>query len=696
MSKRMTLLKRVVFWLLAISSVTFMVLAFIGLQIRDTIRQNGLVRVQTILNHKFQTIDSYLGQRYAALENLAQLLRFASHHHPLFEEGIWRNPPPVLEQELNDFAAHSGFYDVFLVSKNGNILYSAKKESDLGTNLVTGKYRDTELAKVVARALKNASPYISDFYYYEPSRDYAAFIAKAVYGNDGIIGIVAAQIDNKTVQSVIENHAELGKTGEVVAAVQRHGKILTMAPVRNTPIKAFEWIETSQMAPVIASAGGGKGLAYMDDRLGRNEAVAWGYHKDLRWGIAISIHESELLHEWYQLMTSVMVLFLLGVGIVIGMIVVAFRSFAQPIEELTQYALMVSGGEYDIRIDSDEYDREWQLLTHVFQQMSSDIKDKVEQLNQQNRQLEIHKNEIEELNQKLQAKIKIKSEKLKEYVKVIDQYVIASQTDAVGNITYASDAFCRISGYTKEELIGRNHRIIRHPDMPGEFFDDLWKTISSGRIWHGEIKNRTSTGGYYWVDTTISPDIAEGKIIGYTAVRYDITDKKRIEELAITDSMTGLYNRRHYVKIIEEEMNRAKRHGTTLALMMIDVDYFKRYNDTYGHQAGDVVLSRVADVLKGYTSRSGEYAFRLGGEEFGIIVTDLSTPEYRELGDRICRSVEEMGIVHEKSDASPYVSVSVGIAIYRPESGISCEELYRQADTELYLAKEQGRNRSVM
>lgn len=695
LTRKMTLLKRVVFWLLAISLVTLMVLTFIGLEIRDTIRQNGLARVHTILSHKIESIDDYVKQRFTALESLKQLIYFASRHHHVFEKNFWQNPHEMLHEELSTFSEKNGFYDIFIITLNGDVIFTVKHENDLYTNVLEGKYRNTGLAEVAANALKNGKRYISEFENYEPSSDYAAFIAEPIFSEGRIIGVVAVQIDNKTIQSVIDDYTDLGQTGEVIATVKREGKILTMAPVRNTDIQAFEWLKFDQMAPVMASVQGEHGLAYMNDRVGRKAAVAWAYQDDLRWGIVISIKESELLQVWYHQIASMTLLFLSGVGIVVVMIIIAFRSFSKPIEELTQYALMVSRGNYDIQIDKDQYDTEWKFLIQVFQNMSADIKEKMLQVNEQNRSLEMHKNEIEVLNQQLETRIKIKSKKLKEYINVIDQYVIASQTDSHGIITYASDAFCRISGYTKEQLIGKNHRIIRHPDMPDELFAELWQTISAGAIWHGEIKNLKSDGGYYWVDTTISPDIQEGKIIGFTAVRYDITDKKRIEELVITDSMTGLYNRRHYVKVIESEMNRAKRHRHTLALMMLDVDHFKRYNDTYGHQAGDRILSQVADVLRDYTSRSGEYAFRLGGEEFGIVISDMSTEEYRNLGDFIRRKVEELALEHKHNDTSPYVTVSIGIAVFHPESDRDCDALYRAADVQLYKAKAQGRNQVV-
>ncbi len=175
--------------------------------------------------------------------------------------------------------------------------------------------------------------------------------------------------------------------------------------------------------------------------------------------------------------------------------------------------------------------------------------------------------------------------------------------------------------------------------------------------------------------------------------RYDISDKKMIEEMAITDVMTGLYNRRFYIQTINEEMNRVKRHHSSLVLIMLDVDYFKLYNDNYGHQAGDNVLTQVANVLKFYTSRSGEYAFRLGGEEFGMLLSDMNKEGYIALAERIRRAIEMLEIQHIKNDASPFVTVSIGVAFYYPDSMITCDELYKEADNQLYYAKENGRNR---
>ncbi|MEA1915004.1 MAG: PAS domain S-box protein [Campylobacterota bacterium] len=130
--------------------------------------------------------------------------------------------------------------------------------------------------------------------------------------------------------------------------------------------------------------------------------------------------------------------------------------------------------------------------------------------------------EIIQLNQELDS-----------IVKDFDKYVIASRTDLKGNITYASNAYQKISGYSQDELLGKPHNIVRHPDMPKEAFEDMWNTIKNERIWKGEVKNLRSDGTFYWVLTNVSPHYDKnGKHIGYSAIRHDITDQKRAEELS--------------------------------------------------------------------------------------------------------------------------------------------------------------------
>ena len=283
---------------------------------------------------------------------------------------------------------------------------------------------------------------------------------------------------------------------------------------------------------------------------------------------------------------------------------------------------------------------------------------------------------------------------LYEYVSIVDENFITSATDLEGAITHVSNAFCRISGYGRDELLGQNHRILRHPEMPASIYKEMWSTIMGGAIWRGVIKNKTQNGNSYWVEVSILPTFDEmGKVTGYTAIHHDVTDKKKIEELAITDELTGLYNRRHFNTILSQELKRIRRDDKKLAFIMFDVDHFKQYNDTYGHQKGDEVLALIGASLKGFLRRPGDFAFRLGGEEFGIIAEDMTTEEAVSFGDKFRQHLEEQRVEHQGNSAGPYVTVSLGVAVVGSEDAVNEDDLFKMADDALYRAKDGGRNR---
>ena len=281
---------------------------------------------------------------------------------------------------------------------------------------------------------------------------------------------------------------------------------------------------------------------------------------------------------------------------------------------------------------------------------------------------------------------------MKKYIKIVDENVLTSSTDLDGNITYASEAFCEISGYSKDELIGTNHRIIRHSDMKESTYKELWETITSGKTWKGEIKNKKKNGDYYWVKASISPVFDnKGEIISYTAVREDITDKKIIEEISITDGLTNIYNRRYFDEIFPKIINEAKRKNELVAFVFMDIDHFKQYNDNYGHQKGDEVLINFAACLKQSLHRSSDYTFRLGGEEFAVVYQMETKEKAVEFANNLRKNIENLKIEHKYSSVSSYITASMGL-ICKNANEIVIDEIYKQADDLLYQAKRSGRN----
>jgi diguanylate cyclase (GGDEF)-like protein len=167
---------------------------------------------------------------------------------------------------------------------------------------------------------------------------------------------------------------------------------------------------------------------------------------------------------------------------------------------------------------------------------------------------------------------------------------------------------------------------------------------------------------------------------------------KELHELSITDSLTGLYNRKHLMETLDNEVARSKRHKHDFAVLVIDIDHFKEYNDTYGHLAGDEVLSRLASVFK-KSVRSCDYVARYGGEEFILVLPEIGPEDGVKAAERIRKKVVKENFA---GDGEPReVTVSVGVASY-PKDGDDPQAIIRHADAALYKSKESGRNRVVL
>ena len=179
-------------------------------------------------------------------------------------------------------------------------------------------------------------------------------------------------------------------------------------------------------------------------------------------------------------------------------------------------------------------------------------------------------------------------------------------------------------------------------------------------------------------------------------VRTHLTLKRQsdaMRELTLTDALTGVANRRSFNDAIQNEWRRCARSGMPLSVVMIDIDHFKRYNDAYGHQAGDACLKQVASTMLQCAGRPPDLLARYGGEEFVILLPQVDVPGAQTVAQRILESVRALAIPHRMSSVSDAVTVSLGVATLMPDEGGSPEGLVRCADDALYQAKKNGRNR---
>jgi len=269
-------------------------------------------------------------------------------------------------------------------------------------------------------------------------------------------------------------------------------------------------------------------------------------------------------------------------------------------------------------------------------------------------------------------------------------------TDRNANIEYVNPSFTRSTGYSSEEVMGKNPRILKSNRTAGETYVDMWAALTEGRTWRGELCNRRKDGTDYWEYSVIAPIYdQQGSVTHYVAVKEDVTERKMIEDelnrLAITDPLTGLVNRRHFFAEAQKTFFCTQTFSPTcdLAALMIDIDYFKQVNDRYGHPTGDLILQEVAHRIQG-SLRPTDLIGRYGGEEFIALLSRSNMDDVYRIADRLLKSVNERPVT--ANGLTIPVTISIGIA---RSGGIthSIDELVSNADQSLYQAKSLGRNR---
>jgi len=270
-------------------------------------------------------------------------------------------------------------------------------------------------------------------------------------------------------------------------------------------------------------------------------------------------------------------------------------------------------------------------------------------------------------------------------------------TDAQGNVVDANAAYARITGYGRDEVLGRNLRMLTSGRHAPGFYQAMWDAVLNQGHWRGEIWNRHKAGHEYAAVLTVSAIKAgDGSVTSYVGILSDITAFKlheaELERIALYDALTGVPNRRLLQTRLEDALGRARRHGTRLALAYLDLDGFKAVNDMHGHEAGDRLLVEMCRRLSGCLRETDTLA-RLGGDEFVLLLVDLKQDAewqvvVQRVLDAVARPVPE-------GEHRLQVSCSIGVTLY-PDNNVGPDALMRHADQAMYQAKQAGKNRYVL
>ena len=283
------------------------------------------------------------------------------------------------------------------------------------------------------------------------------------------------------------------------------------------------------------------------------------------------------------------------------------------------------------------------------------------------------------------------------YINQINELSMASYTNFNDHeVKWVSKSLLDFIHCEKKEIVGQSHDAIRHPSFSQEKYDQLIEYVSKGKTWKGELIGKGCDDHEYWVEATVTPEIKRGKVVGAWTTRVNITDKKRLEQMATVDSLTGVYNRNQFNNLFESQVHKAGRQESSFCMAMFDVDDFKLINDRYGHQRGDEVLKEIVATTKNTFNRANDFIFRVGGEEFVIICDFESAESFEEFLNTFRIAIARLSIPNPDSKLD-VVTISIG-GLYCNSMNpfIQSPQLYSIADKALYKAKEFGRNQVVM
>ncbi|MBL4783086.1 MAG: response regulator [Porticoccaceae bacterium] len=432
----------------------------------------------------------------------------------------------LVEANKNDLVKlmqiYAYYYDLFLIDLEGNILFSVKKEADLGSNLFTGPYQSSLFASIVRQSLDTGETLFSDFERYAPSDNIVAgFLSAPLIDEHGDkIGVFAVQLKVDIVSRLTAN-TELDNASQVSYLVG--SDLILRTALHSQDDVLTTKIETEQSLLWLAEhAGSGSesSIHGTDEQvftyIGPSGQTVIGIHHALniaqiQWSLISELDESEALApaRWLAQLTIVSLVTIFLLVLVAASLV--SRRITRPLKSLVDNIELAAVGDLNQPVAVTSNDEIAQLAKAFNFMIEARL---------------AYENELKAGAKQIQQTLS----ELEEQRYALDQHAIVAVTDPLGTITFANEKFSAISGYSEAELIGQNHRLLNSGHHPVEFFQGLYATLARGEVWHDEICNRAKNGHLYWVDSTIFPLVdGEGRTKSYIAIRTDITARKLAE-----------------------------------------------------------------------------------------------------------------------------------------------------------------------
>jgi len=543
-----SLKSRLVFWFLTLSILPLMMISLIGYQqskhdmtesIKDHLFQISSKNVQFIRNwfgYRIADINKLANdqQTRMVLGNLSQGFQKSGHDlEKYIKSDDWLSQVDSMQSNLLNFKSYYSYvYDVFLIDTQGNILFSVAKELDMGTNLLKDPYAQTRFSASFRHTLETGNVNLSDLERYKPSKNIiTGFITAVVMSEQGEkLGVLAIQFrSDYFLQSMNFDHSGNINTSLIHYLVGEDGLLRSPLSFDNEDIFANvlrKKIDTEQVRLWLHEHSlSGSEMINKESAfgyVGGNNTQVIGIHQPINlpginWVVVSEIDKNEALSTVNQLTWITALILFLTIIFVLLMALYQIKKILLPIQNLSQTAMDIASGETE------------QMVTIV---SNDEIGQLAIAFNHMQKMRKMHEHALLQSSQEAKHALA----QLSEQKYALDQHSIVVITDLDGNITYINQRFIDISGYSREELIGHNHRILNSGHHDKEFWRSMYQTITKGQVWHDEICNRSKRGDLYWVDTTIVMiKDADDKPQSFIAIRTDITQRK-LQEKALIQS----------------------------------------------------------------------------------------------------------------------------------------------------------------
>ena len=501
------------------------------------------------------------------------------------------------DNKLADFNRRYDYiYDIFLIDKAGNILFSVAHESDFGTNLFTGPFSETLFAKTVKKSLNTGRSLFSDIERYKPSNNtLAGFLSAPLLDEQGeTIGVLTIQIRLDKVLSLFQQ-ARSEQVQESLShyLIGEDKKLRT--PIRGNVEEVLNRVIDSEQVELLDLEHGKDGIEHDDQLesafiyLGPDDSEVIGQHQILRlpgvnWALISEISKNEALEaaKWLANLTLLVVVVTMFVVIILAVLIA--RRITNPITSLADISMRVAEGETDQHV-SITAGNEIGKLADAFNDM-----------------LVARKKYESDLERMSSESSKALAE-LAEQKFALDQHSIVAITDVKGKITFVNSKFTEISGYSANELIGQNHRMLNSGRHDTDFFRDMYQTIAAGKVWNSEICNKSKSGDLYWVDTTIVPFMGENrKPVSYVAIRTDITERKKAERELIEakdQAEEAVKAKSEFLASMSHEI-RTPMNGVLGMLALLhntELDEVQKHRVQIAQSSAQSLLSLINDIL---------------------------------------------------------------------------------------------------